>query len=383
MIKAIRHEDENLKMPEKGKLAADDIALLTEWVKAGAPGRRRRPSSVYARPAKSRTRIGLTGRFSRSRRSSSPATSRSNPIDRFIQARLQKEGLRPSPAADPRVLIRRMTFDVIGLPPTPQEIEAFLAEYNAASFRPEREEKRWPSSSLIDRLLASPHYGERQARLWLDLVRFAESDGYRLDSFRPHAWRYRDYVIKSFNDDKPYDRFVREQLAGDELYPDDPDGLVAIGFLTHGIYEFNQRDVRGQWNSILSEATDVTSEVFLGLSMGCARCHDHKFDPILQKDYYSLRAFFEGLLPSDEVPYAASAQLADHEIKQRAWLEKDRQDSGRHRGDRRAGACQDRGHRHRQVSQGNPGDAAQAGRGANAAGAANGHAGSSAAGVRI
>ena len=165
-----------------------------------------------------------------------------------------------------------------------------------------------PTSGLIDRLLASPGYGQRWARHWLDLVRYAESDGYRQDAFRPHAWRYRDYVVRAFNTDKPYDRFLTEQLAGDELDPDDPELRVATGYLRLGTYEYNQRNVRGQWADILNDITDVTGEVFLGLSIGCARCHDHKFDPILQKDYYRLQAFFTPLLPRDDLTLARTVQ---------------------------------------------------------------------------
>ena len=178
-------------------------------------------------------------------------------------------------------LIRRATFDLHGLPPTPAEVEAFVDDTS-----PDAYEK------LIDRLLASPRYGERWGRHWLDLVRYAESDGFKQDAYRPNAWPYRDYVIQSFNDDKPYDRFVTEQLAGDEIAPGDPDALVATGYLRHGVYEYNQRDVPKQWSQMLNDVTDVTGDAFLGLSMGCARCHDHKFDPILQADYYRLQAFF-------------------------------------------------------------------------------------------
>ena len=134
-------------------------------------------------------------------------------------------------------------------------------------------------------------FGERWARHWLDLVRYADSDGYRIDEYRPNAWRYRDYVIRAMNADKPYDRFVCEQLAGDEMYPGDPDALVATGYLRHEIYEYNNKDARGQWQVILNDLTDTTGDVFLGLGMQCARCHDHKFDPILQKDYFRLQAF--------------------------------------------------------------------------------------------
>ena len=205
-------------------------------------------------------------------------------------------------------MIRRATFDLTGLPPTPEEVDAFLADDTADAYE-----------RLIDRLLASPRYGQRWGRHWLDLVRYAESDGYRQDAFRPHAWRYRDYVVRAFNTDKPYDRFLTEQLAGDELDPDDPELRVATGYLRLGTYEYNQRNVRGQWADILNDITDVTGEVFLGLSIGCARCHDHKFDPILQKDYYRLQAFFTPLLPRDDLTLATPRQWADYQAKRAAW----------------------------------------------------------------
>lgn len=312
LIKAIRHEDENLKMPEKGKLSDADIALLTAWIKAEAPWTEKPVKQGLRTPGKITADDRAYWAFQPLKNTPLPNVDEANPIDRFILARLTQEGLKPSPPAEPHSLIRRITFDLTGLPPTPEETDAFVRKGGGQK----------AVERLVDRLLASPRHGERWARHWLDLVRFAESDGYRLDSFRPQAWRYRDYVIKAFNDDKPYDQFVREQLAGDELFPDNPDALVAIGFLTHGIYEFNQSDVRSQWSSILSEAVDVTSEVFMGLSMGCARCHDHKFDPILQKDYYALRAFFEGLMPSEELPHVTAAAKAEHDRRLAAWAQK-------------------------------------------------------------
>ena len=187
-----------------------------------------------------------------------------NQIDHFIARQLDAKKLTPANPANLRTLIRRVTLDLTGLPPTPAEVEAFLKNPS-----PDAYEK------LVDRLLASPRYGERQASLWLDLVRYADSDGYRADHFRPEAWRYRDYVIKSFNADKPYDRFVREQLAGDEIDPGNREALTATMFLRHWIYEHNQRDVETQWAEILADVTNVTADVFLGLGMQCARCHDH------------------------------------------------------------------------------------------------------------
>jgi hypothetical protein len=314
LIKAVSYADDDLQMPPGGKkLAAEEIALLTAWIKAGAPWTEAAVKSGLRTPGKITEADRRYWAFQPIKAMPLPAGDEVNPIDRFIVARLQKEGIKPAPMADARTLIRRLYFDVIGLPPTPEEVEQFVGAFATPQAAIEH---------LIDRLLASPHYGERSARQWLDLVRFAESDGYRLDSFRPHAWRYRDYVIQSFNDDKPYDRFVREQIAGDELYPDNPDALVAIGFLTHSIYEFNQRNVRGQWNEIMSDVVDVTGEAFMGLSVGCARCHDHKFDPILQKDYFALRAFFDGMMPSDEFPYANSVQQQEYAKKQAVWLSK-------------------------------------------------------------
>ena len=231
-----------------------------------------------------------------------------NPIDRFLFARLAAEGLTPAPEADRRTLIRRASFDLIGLPPTPEEVEAFVADDAPQAYE-----------RLIDRLLADPRHGERWARHWLDLVRYAESDGYRQDAYRPDAWRYRDYVIRAFNEDKPYDRFVTEQLAGDEIAPGDPEPRVATGFLRLGTYEYNQRDVPGQRETILNDITDVTGDVFLGLGIGCARCHDHKFDPILQVDYYRLQAFFTPVQPRDDLPLASAEELSEYRRKLAAW----------------------------------------------------------------
>jgi len=315
LIQSITHADPELKMPRSApKLAADDIALLTAWVKAGAPWTDTPAKSGLRTPGKITDDDRRYWAFQPIKAVTPPMSNESNPIDRFIRARLSKEGIKPAPAADPRTLIRRLTFDLIGLPPTADEADDFANAWDAANAnRPKLVEQ------TVDRLLASPHYGERWARLWLDVVRFAESDGYRLDSFRPNAWRYRDYVIKSFNDDKPYDQFIREQIAGDELDPDNPESFVAIGYLTHGIYEFNQRNVRGQWFEMMGEVADITSEAILGLSMGCAKCHDHKFDPILQKDYFALKAFFEGVMPSEELPYATAAQTKAYQSKLAAW----------------------------------------------------------------
>ena len=266
--------------------------MLTTWVKIGAPW----PES-YAKLVQLRTKITDEDRafwaFQPVGEINVPSIESAwcrNPIDRFVLRRLQKEGLAPAAPADRIALIRRVYFDLIGLPPNPQEVEQFLNDKSPNAYE-----------RLVDELLKSPQYGERWARHWLDLVRYAESDGYKQDAYRPDAWRYRDYVVRSFNNDKPYDKFVMEQLAGDEIAPGDPEAIVATGYLRHWIYEYNQRDVRTQWDGILNDVTDVTGDVFLGMGMGCARCHDHKFDPILQKDYYRLRAFFAPMLPREDL----------------------------------------------------------------------------------
>ncbi len=228
-------------------------------------------------------------------------------IDAFVLARLEAAGIAPPPEADRRTLIRRASFDLHGLPPTAEHVDEFLSDR-----RPDAYER------LIDRLLASPRYGERWARHWLDLVRYAESDGYNQDAERPQAWRYRDWVIEAFNADMPYDRFIAQQVAGDELWPHDPQALAATGFLRHWPYEYNQRHVPQQRTHILNDLTDVTGQVFLGLTIGCARCHDHKFDPILQLDYFRLQAFFAPLVERDVVA-VPPAEREDHERRLAAW----------------------------------------------------------------
>ncbi len=218
-----------------------------------------------------------------------------NPIDWFILAKLEEAGLTSAQEADRVTLIRRVTFDLIGLPPTPAEIEAFV--HDSAPDAYER---------LVERLLLSPHYGERWATSWLDLARFAESDGFKADDTRPLAWRYRDYVIRAFNEDKPYDRFVKEQIAGDELYPDDADALIATGFNRHYPDEYNAVNLEQRRQEILNDITDTTAQVFLGLTLGCARCHDHKYDPIPSRDYYSLYGVFASSIEPKDLPVLAA-----------------------------------------------------------------------------
>ncbi len=231
-----------------------------------------------------------------------------NPVDAFILAELESKGLRPSPSADKITLLRRATLDLIGLPPTPEEVNAFLADPSIEAFE-----------RVIDRLLASPHYGERWARHWLDLARYAESEGFKSDETRPNAWRYRDYVIQSLNGDKPYDRFVREQIAGDEIWPNDPNVRVATGFNRHYPDESNARNLFQRRQEILNDITDTVGSVFTGLTFACARCHDHKFDPILQADYYRLQAFFANVRAADDMVLVSLEAARQHQEKLAVW----------------------------------------------------------------
>ncbi len=223
-----------------------------------------------------------------------------NDIDSFVLARLKSAGLPPATEADRRTLIRRLYFDLIGLPPTPAEVEAFVGDVSTSSYE-----------TLVDRLLASPHYGERWGRHWLDVVRYAETEGFEYDRYLPGAWRYRDWVIESLNADKPYDQFVREQLAGDELTPADPARLVAAGFFRLGPVRRNagNQEVAGSRNEVLTEMTNAVGSVFLGLTIGCARCHDHMFDPMLQTDYYRFEAFLAAT-HEHNVPLASDEEQA-------------------------------------------------------------------------
>ncbi|MCX6368985.1 MAG: DUF1549 domain-containing protein, partial [Armatimonadetes bacterium] len=212
-----------------------------------------------------------------------------NPIDAFVLAKLEEKKLFPSPPADKTTLLRRVYLDLVGLPPTPQETDTFLSDS-----APDAYEK------LLDQLLADPRYGERWGRHWLDLVRFAETHGFEADNIRSRAWRYRDYVIRSFNADKPYDQFLSEQLAGDLLPNRTADSVIATGFARLGSWDELSRDPEGRWQDYLNDATDTVGAVMLGMTVGCARCHDHKYDKITAKDYYKLQAFFANTRWADE-----------------------------------------------------------------------------------
>ena len=236
------------------------------------------------------------------------------PVDAFVLARLEREGLAPAKPADAATLLRRVTFDLTGLPPSPEQIDAFVKDKSPNAY-----------ANVVERLLASSQYGERWGQHWLDVVRYADTDGFEYDALRPDAWRYRDYVIRSFNNDKPFDRFILEQLAGDELAPGDQDALVAVGFNRLAAWRKNagNQDEDMNRNEILTEQTNAVGAVFMGTTMACARCHDHLFDPIKQSDYYRLEAFFAPATfketplasPEDQMAWDAKAKSVKAEME--------------------------------------------------------------------
>ncbi len=232
------------------------------------------------------------------------------PLDAFVLSRLEAKGLLPSPDADRATFVRRATLDAWGLIPTPEDVRAFVDDKSPKAYE-----------RLVDRLLASPRYGERQGRRWLDLTRYADSDGYNADGTRPNIWRYRDYVISAFNQDKPFDQFVKEQVAGDELWPDRNEALVATGFLRNFPDEINARDLNLKKQEVANDLTDTVSSVFLGTTLGCAQCHDHKFDKISQKEYYQFQAFFVNASWNDDVKAVEGQARAEYLVKQAKWEE--------------------------------------------------------------
>ncbi len=311
LITAISHTDDVLKMPPKQKLDAARIAALTQWVKIGVPWPGSAKDASEPAPArKGEYQITAKDRahwaFRPIVRPAVPGSSdrawAAKPIDAFIREGLDARGLQPNPPATKQELIRRATYDLTGLPPTPEEVEAFLNDPSPLAYE-----------ALVDRLLDSPRYGEKWGRHWLDLVRFAETNSYERDGAKPNAWRYRDYVIRALNDDKPYDRFIREQLAGDELPDADTESFVATGYYRLGIWDDEPTDREQAFFDGLDDIVATTGQVFLGLTVDCARCHDHKLDPIPQKDYYRLVSFFRNINhyrnggPTDEVPLLKDA----------------------------------------------------------------------------
>jgi hypothetical protein len=334
LLHAVLHTKEELKMPPKEKLSAKDIAVLERWIRDGAPWPAP-PVSVATFSVKTADRVGnawndprnpIVKIFGGQRLdlwSLKPIGSPElpavrdegwvrNPIDQFVLARLEQKGLRPSQEATRRALARRLYFDLIGLPPHPAEIAEFENDRRIDAYE-----------RLVDRLLASPRYGEHWGRQWLDVVRYSDSNGFDWDEFRPRAWRFRDYVIRSLNADKPFDRFVREQLAGDELVSGPPkteadqDCLIATGYLRMGPQDnsaalFNEQ-ARAR-TELMADLVETTGSAFLGMTLGCCRCHDHKYDPLSQADHYRVRAFFEPVKYADDHPLDLQA---DQEVIRR------------------------------------------------------------------
>ena len=295
LIEAVKYTNSDLEMPPKKKLGKQAVADLSEWIRLGAPW----PSETVQVTAKHEHGFSITDEdrdYWAFRPVKRPRLAKRNgnqaPIDQLIQAQLDARGITANPIASQATLIRRAYFDLIGLPPTYGEVQAFVNDDSPDA---------WPR--LVEHLLGLPQYGERWGRHWLDVVRFAQTNGYERDDEKPLVWKYRDYVIRSFNEDKPYDRFVMEQIAGDELTDVDNDSLIATGFYRLGVWDDEPDDPRAAEFEGLDDMLKTTSETFMGLTVGCARCHDHMFDPISQRDYYEMLAFFRNVRFYDKPKY--------------------------------------------------------------------------------
>lgn len=295
LVRAVQYlKDEFVHMPPKGKMSDDEVAVLVEWVRLGAPDPR-----VDAAPTAHKRTIDIAAGKKhwaflplaevKPPQGADDAWSRT-PVDRFIRAKLTAAKLQANPIADRRTLVRRAYFDLIGLPPKPAEVEAFVNDS-----APDAYEK------LIDRLLANPHFGERWGRHWLDLARFAESHGFEQDYDRPNAYHYRDFVIRALNDDLPYDQFVKWQIAGDEYEPENPQALMATGFLAAGVHatQITANQAEKERYDELDDISRTIGTTMLGLTIGCARCHDHKYDPVTQADYFRIVSTFTKTVRSD------------------------------------------------------------------------------------
>lgn len=313
LYRYVSGDDPETRMPPKGKpLGPEEVALIKRWIDEGAVW----PDVVDA-GASASPRAELQTADPRDWWSLHPIVrpavpgNASNPIDGFVRVRLRAAGLEPAPEADARTLYRRVSFDLTGLPPTPEEIDAFVADTNPAKYE-----------ALVDRLLASPRYGERWARHWLDVVHYADTHGFDKDKPRDHAWPYRDYVIRAFNNDKPYARFLEEQIAGDALFPQTRDGSEALGFLAAGPWDFigheevSEDKIDGKFARHFDRDDMVGNALgtFASVTVQCAQCHHHKFDPIPQEDYYALQAVFAAI-DRAEKDYDISPDIAEHRAR--------------------------------------------------------------------
>jgi hypothetical protein len=301
-------------MPPGAKLSKEKVDALKQWIADGAP--MPKPDEVSANKEDEAAKAALARMeerpitpeerkfwvFQRPKQTAVP-TGAANPVDAFLNAKLKEKGLKAASKADKRTLVRRAYLDLHGLPPKPEEVDAFLKDERPDAF-----------GRLVDRLLELPHYGERWGRHWLDVVRYADSGGFEYDRERPNAWRYRDYVVQAFNSDKPYDQFLKEQLAGDELLPNSKEARIATGYLRLGL-ENNLKNEQTRLDE-LDDLVGVTSNAMLGMTVQCARCHNHKFDPIPQKDYYQLQAVF---FPTKAVehPLVSPEEVAAFEAAQK------------------------------------------------------------------
>lgn len=315
LLSAVNYEE--YEMPPTGKLPQTEIDTLAKWVRLGLP-MSEIAGGDHADEDGSPAVNEETKRFwsfQPVKASNPPSVTRSewvrNPIDGFVLRKLEDAGLRPARPVSKTALLRRAYYDLTGLPPSPEEVEAFVADKSPDAFE-----------KVVDRLLESPHYGERWARHWLDLVRYAETNSYERDGPKPHVWRYRDYVILSFNEDKPYDRFLTEQIAGDELPEVTPETIIATGYYRLGIWQDEPVDPVQELFEDIDDLVRTTGEVFLGMRVGCARCHEHKLDPIPQKDYYRMAAFFRnirrfGVRGHDTVLAASVTSISSEEETQR------------------------------------------------------------------
>jgi len=311
LLKAVDYKDESVRMPPKGKLHDKDIAVLRKWVGAGLPFPADKLTAKGGPPKHKETGGVVTEEakrywaFQPVKRPAVPQVKNpawvKTPIDAFVLAKLDEKNLSPVRSADRAALVRRAYYDLWGLPPTPEQVEAFVKDTSPDA---------WPK--LIDALLASPHYGEKWGRHWLDVVRYAETNGYERDGPKPFAWRYRDYVIRSFNADKPYDVFVKEQIAGDELPGYNPDAVIATGFYRLGIWDDEPADPKQALYDGYDDLVTVTGQGFLGITLNCNRCHDHKADPFPHADYYRFLAFFRDIRPfSDTRGVSSSTNMTD------------------------------------------------------------------------
>lgn len=334
LLEALSYANEDLQMPPRGKLPAEDLAKITRWVEMGAPWT---PEDADVLVEIHDPLAGVTEVNDKTKahwsykpmqrveppKVADPAWA-VNPVDAFIRAKLDEKGLEPVAEASRAALLRRLSYDLTGLPPSLEEIRAFEADSSPDAW-----------SKQVDRLLASPTYGEKWARHWLDIVRYAESNGFERDNEKPFVWRYRDYVIRSFNEDKPYDRFLAEQIAGDELPDKTADSQIATGMLRLMAWDDEPADRLQHFHDVLDDNVRVVTEGFLAMTAGCARCHDHKGDPIPQTDYYKFVSFFRGIEPmgrgGKQTKMIASsanpadreqllASLADEEKRIREWM---------------------------------------------------------------